>query len=399
MFMNKRKRGIIFIIFGTLFLLNLIPAYARKGDILIGAFYMPGWKADSPFWGDLRGEPDSRSPGIPWPERKPLLGYYPEGEDWVTKKHIAWASEAGIDFFVYNWYWLPKRGPYIEHALQSFLRLNDKRNFRFAIMWVNHPPFHKSAREWKQVTSYWKKNLFSSKYYLRIKGKPLVLIFSPRKFRKELGSTEKAAYILRKMREAAGGFFLVACLNRPANYEKLGLLVLEGYDGVSAYNYVGYSGPQIDTYDHLIAFYYKTWEDYARKITQINYYLAGKRAPEVEHILAVLKKDHHKRKFVKAFESLKGSGKKLSYLVPVIPGWDERPWKGKDAYVRVRSTPKKFAEMLKKAKFFTNKYQKDRIIEPIILIEAWNEFGEGAYIEPTEGWGKAYLDAVKKALE
>lgn len=34
----------------------------------------------------------------------------------------------------------------------------------------------------------------------------------------------------------------------------------------------------------------------------------------------------------------------------------------------------------------------------ILMIEAWNEFGEGAYIEPTKKWEFKYLETVKKVF-
>jgi hypothetical protein len=38
------------------------------------------------------------------------------------------------------------------------------------------------------------------------------------------------------------------------------------------------------------------------------------------------------------------------------------------------------------------------MIPKILMIEAWNEFGEGSYIEPTKKWGFGYLEAIKKAF-
>ena len=33
------------------------------------------------------------------------------------------------------------------------------------------------------------------------------------------------------------------------------------------------------------------------------------------------------------------------------------------------------------------------------MIEARNEFGEGAYIEPTKKWGMRYLETIKKVFK
>ena len=77
------------------------------------------------------------------------------------------------------------------------------------------------------------------------------------------------------------------------------------------------------------------------------------------------------------------------------PGWDSRPWHGDKALVRTGRDPEKFEDMLRRARVFTDRY-------PIaggrklVLIEAWNEPGEGAAIEPIASGASPYLDAVRR---
>jgi hypothetical protein len=40
----------------------------------------------------------------------------------------------------------------------------------------------------------------------------------------------------------------------------------------------------------------------------------------------------------------------------------------------------------------------NNLMPKILMIEAWNEFGEGSYIEPTKKWGFSYLETIKNVF-
>lgn len=82
------------------------------------------------------------------------------------------------------------------------------------------------------------------------------------------------------------------------------------------------------------------------------------------------------------------------YSKTVIPGafadWDNTARKGYNAQILKGATPEKFG------KYFGKLLEKCRKNEvPFIVINAWNEWAEGAYLEPDEKYGTAYLKELK----
>lgn len=74
--------------------------------------------------------------------------------------------------------------------------------------------------------------------------------------------------------------------------------------------------------------------------------------------------------------------------------YDDTPRKGTNGTVMKGATPELFgkylSEQIMKAK---NEFHSE-----YLLLNAWNEWGEGNYLEPDEQWGYKYLEALQKAL-
>lgn len=73
-------------------------------------------------------------------------------------------------------------------------------------------------------------------------------------------------------------------------------------------------------------------------------------------------------------------------------GFDDTPRRGDEGIVIDNATPRLFGEYLSKLMAKNAAYGSD-----IVFINAWNEWGEGMYLEPDERYGTGFLEAVLHA--
>jgi hypothetical protein len=353
-FLTDRRVTVCILVIGiALFLFGV--SLASEYDV--GVYYFPGWHSSSEYWKDLRGEPGSRSPGKAWEDRHPLLGFYPEEESWVAEKHIDWASSYGITFFAYDWYWDGQK-PTLDHAINAYLKAKNKSKLKFCLMWANHSEVPGSMGEFTGMVKLWIDRYFSEPTYYITDEKPVVFVFSPslldanaRRFNASAKALiDKANEVARE--KGRKGIFFVAVTNwmRP---ELSKYFSGQGFSAYTGWNLAAVKEEKRMDYDAMVD-------------TYLQYYEASKQA---------------------------GGG--IPYLIPASPGWDSRPWHGEKAYVRETPTPEKFERMLDGAKRLAMTQTKK---PGIIMVMSWNEFGEGAFIEPTVKWQFKYLESIQRVL-
>lgn len=78
----------------------------------------------------------------------------------------------------------------------------------------------------------------------------------------------------------------------------------------------------------------------------------------------------------------------------MFTGFDNSPRRQRKALIVTNSTPKLFEHYLTKQIERSKKENNN-----MLFINAWNEWGEGAYLEPDERYGFAYLQAIKRAKQ
>lgn len=100
------------------------------------------------------------------------------------------------------------------------------------------------------------------------------------------------------------------------------------------------------------------------------------------------------RKLVKSTNSME----RLSFTVfkTAFPNWDNTARRFNNGLIFNHSTPEIYKAWLKNNLLYTIKNNsKD---EQFVFINAWNEWGEGAHLEPDRKFGYAYLQATADAL-
>lgn len=76
--------------------------------------------------------------------------------------------------------------------------------------------------------------------------------------------------------------------------------------------------------------------------------------------------------------------------------WDNTPRRKNRSTIFDGATPNLYKQWLSDIILETNK--NTTIDDKIILINAWNEWAEGAYLEPDLKWQYGYLEATRDAI-
>lgn len=335
------------------------PAPSPEPAPKIGVYYFPGWlKSDwSPeaSWASLR----------PFPDRKPLLGWYDQGSPAVLERQLRWMADHGIDYVAMDWYY-EQGAVRLDEGLRAYLAVPQER-VKLSLLWANHGETTTPA-VFRAVTRTWIERYLSLPRYLTKNGRPVIFIFSYAKFAgdaKASGSSARA-YIAaaQAMAREAGlpGLYLVACLDDLSPDQVAAGPLADGFDAVSGYQFhrkpqaAAASDPNWSRPTHgwgeLAAAYQAQWDA--------------------------------------------GSNQPLEMVVPMTSGFDRRPWGGFGAdplHDRSISDDRGFRAHLMAAREAMRR--SGRAQSGLGVICCWNEFGEGIFIEPTTRDRFARLEAIR----
>jgi SAM-dependent methyltransferase len=80
----------------------------------------------------------------------------------------------------------------------------------------------------------------------------------------------------------------------------------------------------------------------------------------------------------------------------VMPAWDNTARRGTRAHILIHSSPELYEHWLRV--LVEQAQAMARVQDPILFVNAWNEWSEGAYLEPDRKFGHARLAATRRAL-
>jgi hypothetical protein len=352
-----------------------IPAPAAastQSKARFGAYYFDGWT------GPLTNFHFQGLPLGPYQDRQPLVGWQDAGQC-AVEEQLAWAHNFGIDFFVFDWYFnvqVNDPGENLNSALQITHALPDRHGMQYAILYVDSPPFDVNPANWTSAVNEWV-SYMSDSAYVRINGIPVLFVLNVGGVLQDFGSDAAVATALGQLRAAAQAQGL------PGVYIVGGFGVPDGTLGQNSLG-AGFSIAKTDGYD-AVAMY-----NYPFAPTPVNGMVPFSTLSQAGH-------------WTWDQAALSSS---LPFIPTAMDGWDPRPWNETESttgdLMWYSRTPQDVATFAQDAITWAQSNPQLRPepspTPPLVLIEAWNEFGEGSHVLPTSGEGTSYGDAIAAML-
>ncbi len=357
----------------------------------VAAIIWPAYTGDERrtriFWPEGYGEWQTvkatkpKYPGHQWP-RKPVWGYVNEADPYVMEMQINAAADHRVNVFIYDWYWYDNR-PFLEQCLDNgFLKARNRDRMKFYLMWANHTADSmwdtRTANRWDPI---WDgavdrktfdfivnrtiEKYFSQPNYYKIDGKPVYMLFDIMNLVRGLGGVEETWKALDYFREQTvkAGFpglelhltvrrdeYMSRIIDEKANMDVRTFINKSGFDGVTHYGFADFA------------------------VTKNPY-------PEV--VKQAVAEYAHIRETIQSI-----------YYPNVSMGWDPNPrYPHLIDTVCYDTTPENIRLGFEAAKKYVDETPELRA--PLIVVNSWNEWTEGTYLQPDDINGYGYLEALK----
>lgn len=325
------------------------------------------------------------------------LGFYDLRLPEIREQQAALAKDAGIEGFCYYHYWFGNGKQLLERPFNEVLQ-SGSPDYPFCLCWANHDWTNKT---WKKGSSLRQDSMimkmeysmddhrnhfysllpaFKDRRYIKVDGKPLFAVWAPR----NIPEAKRFIDLWQQLARENGleGLHIVghtdntgkALAGKKANYYSADMAmdyyqsVLDlGFDAVISSGYrraMGLAEGRLRMMWKML-----TTKTFAPSYTKMDY----------SRLM-----DHY---------YVAEDGEENVYPT-LLPQWDRTPRAGRKAEILVDSTPEKFQHTMEKAlELVASKAPEHRLL----FLKAWNEWGEGDYVEPDQKYGHGWLEAMKNA--
>ncbi|MEN6462588.1 MAG: glycoside hydrolase family 99-like domain-containing protein [Syntrophomonas sp.] len=345
---------------------------------LICAYYLTQYyptEKNNLWWGKGTTEWTNVSKSVPQyaghyqPKLPGELGFYDLRLPENMYRQIDLATNYGVDAFAFYYYWFNGERA-LEHPLDMFLEHQDM-DIQFCVCWCNEDWTKRYSGTNNEVLLSIGKTqesyirfiddvipLFKDKRYLKIDNKFVLIIYRPSEIPK---CQETIIRWREKVKQETGAdLYLIASQERRiiSNWVKRGFNAVSQFQPASCIDFSN----EITKNMHIIREkYYGHVYDYEHTAKDAISYL--------------------------------NKGDKI--YPAVMPMWDNTSRRDDSGVIFENSSPELYRKWLDDA----IKYVSDNanLEANIVFINAWNEWGEGAYLEPDRAYGYAYLEETYKA--
>jgi len=304
----------------------------------------------------------------------PLLGKYYSGDPYAWDWQIKWASEHGINFFIFYWYWRDDSSePWMsfrDNLIKGFLSARYINYTKFALCISTEAYGNRPTQEnLVDCVDDMCHNYLSHSSYLKINNKPIVFMINTGSLIENY-NVEWVIDSITNMREDAmvNGYNLTLINAGMGNYDNKQYNISKAFDGCAFAD--GWAGA-----------FYKPF---------LSYNTEGKPIMTAPYELMV----DGWLSIANIWSNLLGH----RYVPSIMPapnnsGWYSCPSKtGFENWlcIRTNGTQREFERLCEGMKKYAD-YRADKMI----LVWSWDEFGEGASIQPSKEYGFSRLDAIR----
>ena len=343
------------------------------------AYYLPQYHRiteNDSWWGEGFTEWSNVTRALPrylghyQPRRPGALGFYDLSSANVLRQQANIARRGGVSAFCFHHYWFSGTS-LLDRPINNLLS-NPDINMRFCVNWANE----NWTRRWdggdsvvlmEQLYAFGDARrlaesfipIISDRRYIRINRRPLIMIYRPDRIPNPLSFIAAFRATLQEL----DGFnpFMIA----PHAFD----LRPEAYDLDATAGFPPHGGAG----------------EIQSDLSQLDLLDVETRGSAISYDKL-------------AMRMLENAGGEKPLFPGICPSWDNEARRGINGVSTYGSTPAKYGWWLEQAS--TRAINEQRFQpEQFLFINAWNEWAEGAYLEPDRHFGYAYLAETRRALE